>query len=829
MSEAPKIKLTEKTKRTDAPRVGLERITRFLEKRLPERMSLLTQPKLMRWFLIIGTSLVAAFMMAPNYFRVYQLTLGEPSSETIISPITFKVFDEAATNKNLDEVLKSVRPVYDFDDEMVHEVQARIISAFNFMTDYLAAQKEFAAKTEETPKDISTPPEAQPPSGAKQFRPLDDEALRTRFENLIGATISPTGFALLKNEGFNSRIQRDLRSLVVPVLLKGIVQSRELLMRDGKQGILIKASSKEKLELLKDLTGIYDLGEAVDFVNKEDKDSLRDPALSRTVRRLARDLINVNINFNREKSAALRQEALTQVKGVYFQVAKGEQIIKEGEPVNEGHLRKLEGLNKANPAYARYMILLGFGLIIALLLRLGFYFSEKYLDRSKQLTEDVILFCLLLLGTIIMVRIISSLTPLMTTGSGISGKSLAFALPVATGAMLTALMADPRIAFIFAAVASVSATLALEGDIYLFVFYFISGIVGLHGITRATDRTSVLRAGLVVGLANMLSILAIKMALNQITARADFYEMSLGFLGGVLSGLLVSGISPLLEPLGYTTNIRLLELANLNHPLLKQMAMEAPGTYHHSILVGNLAESAAELIGANPLLARVGALYHDIGKVGKKTKPQYFIENQGKGSNPHDKLEPSMSALILVAHVKHGVEKAKDHRLGQQIIDIIQQHHGSSLIKFFYVKALEKAEKSHQTVSEDKYRYPGPRPQSKEAAVVMLADVCEAASRTIPDPTPASIQKRVQTLIMGLFSEGQLDQSNLTLKDLHAITKSFVHSLQGMLHHRVAYPSVAQTQEKTNGDTHRQSSDKDKHKLGRTADESSTGIRRLGL
>jgi hypothetical protein len=145
------------------------------------------------------------------------------------------------------------------------------------------------------------------------------------------------------------------------------------------------------------------------------------------------------------------------------------------------------------------------------------------------------------------------------------------------------------------------------------------------------------------------------------------------------------------------------------------------------------------------------------------------------------------------------------------------------------VKALEKAEKSHQTVSEDKYRYPGPRPQSKEAAVVMLADVCEAASRTIPDPTPASIQKRVQTLIMGLFSEGQLDQSNLTLKDLHAITKSFVHSLQGMLHHRVAYPSVAQTQEKTNGDTHRQSSDKDKHKLGRTADESSTGIRRLGL
>ena len=210
----------------------------------------------------------------------------------------------------------------------------------------------------------------------------------------------------------------------------------------------------------------------------------------------------------------------------------------------------------------------------------------------------------------------------------------------------------PRIAFIFAALTSVAAALAVEGDIYLFVFYFISGIVGLHGMTRITDRTSVLRAGLVVGLVNMLSILAIKMALGQLTRIQDFHEVGLGFLGGVLSGLLVSGLAPLLEPLGYTTNIRLLEIANLNHPLLKEMALEAPGSYHHSIMVGNLAEAAAELIGANPLLARVGGIYHDIGKVGKKTKPSYFIENQDPGANPHDKLEPSLSALILVSHVK---------------------------------------------------------------------------------------------------------------------------------------------------------------------------------
>ena len=408
-------------------------------------------------------------------------------------------------------------------------------------------------------------------------------------------------------------------------------------------------------------------------------------------------------------------------------------------------------------------------------------------------------------------------------------RSILFAAPVATVAMLAALMVDARIAFIFAALTALTAVLAVEGDAYLFSFYFVSGIVGLLGMSRITDRTSVLKAALLVGLVNMVSVLAIRMAIGELTSPEDLYEVGLGFLGGVFSGLLVSGLAPLLEPLGYTTNVRLLEMANLNHPLLREMAIQAPGTYHHSMMVGNLAEAAAELIGANPLLARVGALYHDIGKVGRKTKPYYFIENQERGGNPHDKLEPSMSALILVSHVKNGVEKARANRLGTPIVDIIQQHHGTNLIKFFYNKALEKAEKNHQNVSEDKYRYAGPRPQTKEAALVMLADVCEAASRTVTDPTPARIQKRVQTLIMGLFSEGQLDQSTLTLKDIHAITKSFVRALQGILHSRIDYPPDTRPQEKGNGDLHKQQADKHKDRASRSASEGVASIRRLGL
>jgi cyclic-di-AMP phosphodiesterase PgpH len=823
-----KNKTSEKSKKTETLRERAGHALKGVERGIPGWMLSLNEPKWQRWSLIVGTALVAAFMIAPKSFQVYSLTVGEPAQETIISPITFQVIDEAATNKNRDEVLKSIRPVYDFDDEMVHDVQARINSGFGFGKEYLAAETQHLAKESDPPKEGQAPEKAG--ADSKSFRALDETALRTRFEVLLGATVSPTNFALLKSTGFDSRIQRDLSSLVVPVLLKGVALSRDLLMRDGRQGILVKIKSKDKLEPVKDLSTIFDLKEAINFINVAESNPSTDTELSRAIRRIAMDLVNVNIQYNREKTAALKQEALASEKKVYFQIAKGEPIVKEGEPVNEAHVRKLAGLNKANPAYSRYIILAGYALILIMLLRLGFYFSEKHLDRARQATEDLLLFCLLLVGTIIVVRFLCSLSPLVgTANQGITQRSILFAAPVATGSMLIALMVDARIAFIFATLTALTAALSVEGDIYLFVFYLISGIVGLHGMTRITDRSSVLRAGLVVGMANMISILAIKMALGQLATLKDFYDIGLGFSGGVLSGLLVSGLAPLLEPLGYTTNVKLLEIANLNHPVLKEMSLEAPGTYHHSIMVGNLAEAAANTIGANPLLARVGAYYHDIGKIGKKTRPYYFIENQRRGTNPHDRLEPSMSALIVVSHVKQGMEKAREYRLCSPIIDIIQQHHGTSLIKFFYSKALEKAEKNHQSVSEDKYRYHGPRPRTKEAALVMLADVVEAACRTLHDPTPARIQKQVQTLIMTLFSEGQLDESTLTLKDIHAITKSFVRSLQGSLHSRIVYPTNLGTQERANGDTNRQQTEKDRHRSGRPAEENGTNIRRLGL
>ncbi len=802
---------------------------KIADKGIPRWMRILAEPKWLQWSMIVVTALVVAFIVAPKSFREYNLTVGEPASETIISPFTFKVTDEAATIKHRDEALQSVLPVYDYDDEMVGDVQTRVSEAFSFMRQYVANEAAQRGGQVDLPEEVAVEP-GKKKAGIPAFQPLDETALRTRFENLIGTTVSPSTFEVLKVTGFNTRVQGLLGSLVVPVLVRGIVQSRELVMRDGKKGILLWTKSSQKFEPLKDLRNIFDLREAMNYVQTQADESPDDTEVSQAIRRLAIDLININIVYNREKSATLRKEALEAVKRVYFQVGKGEPIIREGEPVNEGHLRKLAGLVSASPPYVQTMILAGLALMLILLLRLSFSFSEKYLNRSQYGTQDLLLFCLLLVGLIILVRCLGSLSQLGARGGeGFSARSIFFAAPVATGSMLIASMLDARKAFVFSALAAISTSLAVEGDIYLFCFYFLSGVVGLHGMRRITVRTAVLRVGLIVGVVNIMSILAMKMAQGHLTGLDSLYDGALGFGGGVLSGLLVLGLAPLLEPLGYTTNIKLLELANLNHPLLKKLAMEAPGTYHHSIMVGNIAEAAAEQIGANPILARVGAYYHDIGKVDKTTRPSYFIENQLRGPNPHDKLEPSMSALILVAHVKHGVEKAREYRLGTPIIDIIQQHHGTNLIRYFFNKALERAGRDHQTVQEDKYHYSGPRPQSKEAALVMMADTAEAACRTLAEATPARIQKTVQMLITGLFSEGQLDQSTLTLKDLHAVTKSFVRALQGIYHARIEYPADARARDKNNGSAGGQQTEKDRGRRGRPEEQGGKVIRRLGL
>jgi putative nucleotidyltransferase with HDIG domain len=320
------------------------------------------------------------------------------------------------------------------------------------------------------------------------------------------------------------------------------------------------------------------------------------------------------------------------------------------------------------------------------------------------------------------------------------------------------------------------------GGVEMAAFAFAGGVAGAAGVKHCTHRSIVIKAGLVLGIVNAVVLLCIS-ALKGGSFGGPVQLVFTGLLNGILASVLAIGIAPLLEAaFQYTTNIRLLELSRMEHPLLKELAMKAPGTYHHSLMIGTLAEAAAESINANPLLARVAAYYHDIGKL---RMPQYFIENTS-GESRHDKLNPSMSALILSSHVKEGVDLAGKYRLGAEISDIINQHHGSAVITYFYQKA--KAMEGESEVREGDYRYPGPKPQTKEAGIIMLADAIEAASKTMPDPSPDRVQWLTQKIVNRIFSDGQLDECELTLKDLNAITRSFNRVFAGMYHQRIDYP-----------------------------------------
>ena len=360
-----------------------------------------------------------------------------------------------------------------------------------------------------------------------------------------------------------------------------------------------------------------------------------------------------------------------------------------------------------------------------------------------------------------------------------------YIIPVSVFSMLVALLYhDLELSLIFSVSLSVFTGLVYEGDLYLAAVLMVGSIAGSLLVWQARRRSKIITAGFFVGIIQALCILTFLRHLG-LRSMPVFRLCSIPFMNGVFSSFIVAGILPVFEFLfNITTNISLLELADFNHPLLKRLVFEAPGTYHHSLMVGNLSEMAAEAVGANALLARVGAYYHDIGKL---DKPEYFSENQDKYSSKHDQLSASMSTLVIMDHVKSGVDLARRSRLHKSILDFITQHHGTSLVYYFYRRALESTE-SEAGVQEEVFRYPGPKPQTKETAIVLLADSVEAACRTLEEPTPERISDVVRKIINNKFIDGQLDMCDLSLKDLEIIASTFIHILGAIYHSRIEYP-----------------------------------------
>jgi len=338
--------------------------------------------------------------------------------------------------------------------------------------------------------------------------------------------------------------------------------------------------------------------------------------------------------------------------------------------------------------------------------------------------------------------------------------------------------------------------LMMDLDALMVLFVFFSGVVATGSVHQTRERLSVLRAGLLVGVANAamaLLIFFLGFYTGDGTAVASFsmvpvWSMAFAFLGGLIGSFLVLGLMPVFESAGFVTDYRLMELANLNHPLMRQLMLRAPGSYHHSVVVGSLAEAACEEIGANALQTRVAAYFHDIGK---SLKPQYFVENQGSGGNKHAGLDPYTSAAIIISHVTEGAELAKQHRLPKPCLDNIYMHHGTGLLQYFYAAAVAAADGDVTAVDEAAFRYPGPRPDSKESGILMLADKVEAATRTIAEPSEDKFRSMIHAIINSVMADNQFEDCPLTFQELYTISDAFVGVLMGIHHQRIEYPQTA--------------------------------------
>jgi putative nucleotidyltransferase with HDIG domain len=349
--------------------------------------------------------------------------------------------------------------------------------------------------------------------------------------------------------------------------------------------------------------------------------------------------------------------------------------------------------------------------------------------------------------------------------------------------ILAAVLFDSELAIVFTVAVSLIVGMIFGAHTPGILVAIAGGTVGAYTIRGLRRRAHFLLTMLYVCLTHIIVITAIEFF--RLTSPLDIIRADLfGTVNGVASALLAIGLLPIFEHLfRITTNITLLELSDLNHPLLHDLALRTPGTFHHSMVVGNLAEKAAAAIGADSLLARVGSYYHDIGKM---TKPEYFVENQEGTRSRHNKLTPKMSSLVLLGHVKDGIELAKKSGLPDRIIDFIREHHGTTLMSFFYDKA--KKLNPDQEIADQDFRYPGPRPQSRETAIVMLADSLEAAARSLENPTASRLKGLIRTLVRGKFDESELDECDLTMRDLHVIAESFEPTLIGVFHPRLEYP-----------------------------------------
>jgi putative nucleotidyltransferase with HDIG domain len=502
-------------------------------------------------------------------------------------------------------------------------------------------------------------------------------------------------------------------------------------------------------------------------------------------------LIRPNVVLDPSVTATARENEASRVEPVVISLKRNQVVAREGDTVTASILAQIAAIRSSGNSGRPWHNFFGLLLVVIAVYWVAWKFAEHRSGGSLLILGKHRAFALV--GSAILVQ-----TALMKVGFTF-GDSMAarmqppfndpviwnYAIPYAAAALLVAMLVDTQLAFLTGIITALFAGMLAPGGMQKAIFAMVSCSSAIYGIGRYRERQSVTLAGLLVGAVNVVMAIALMGYSEQpLTLRTVLLAAGAGIAGGLLTAVFAAGGLPINESLfGILTDVKLLELSNADLPVLGQLAMRAPGTNQHSHAVGQLAEDACRAVGANPLLARIGALYHDIGKL---AAPEYFVENQ-QGDNPHDRLRPYQSAKIITSHVTYGARLAKEIGLPQKIADFIPQHHGTRTLHYFLRKAQAQA-KPGETVDEADFRYPGPKPQFKEAAIMMLADSCEAAARSLARPDPENIRAIVIKIFDAIISDGQLDQCDVTLQELRTIRESMISALTAIYHARIDYP-----------------------------------------
>lgn len=742
----------------------------------------LTGDDLRRALVLLVTCTLCAVLTA-DYARAPtdELVAGDVAPRTVKAPFTFAYTDEARYEAARDAARDASLPVFVHRADLVDEVQTTVARAFEAGRAALPGEPPVGELVEaEREADLARASEA--------------------FVAALGVQLPPIDVRALALDGFPERAEQ----LAVDLLERSmrdklIALSRDPLPQDRRAITVLHLEGSDRSEtVLSDLETIV----VPDVARERVALAALQLAPSRTpvtdaAANIARALVRANLTFDPLQTHERQEAAEADVPLEVGRVKRGAILFRAGDTLTDGQVDVYEALQNQQSEHDLVLEILALATCYLLVFASLYHFASHYLEGFSARVRDTVAAGGLMVLTALLTRVV------VVSAEGVAAiigfeavpSSVWYLVPVAGSVMLVRLLLGVGWTVVFTVGSAAVAGLMMELSALSMLYILVSGVAAAGAVEHTRERIAVLRAGLAVGVVNAATVLVIHFVqlfvvegeLSMATTMRPVWSMSFAFLGGIVSSFLVLGLIPLFELGGFVTDYRLMELANLNHPLLRQLMLRAPGSYHHSVVVGTLAEAGAEAIGANALVAKVASYFHDVGK---SIKPQYFVENQRDGVNRHHGLDPYASAHIIISHVTDGARMAREHNLPQPILDNILMHHGSGILQYFFAKALQEAD-DPETVDPDAFRYPGPKPSTREAGVIMLADKVEAATRTLANPNEESIRSMIARIANSVIADGQFSECPLTFEEIHILTETFVQVLLGIYHQRIEYPQTA--------------------------------------